>query len=116
MKPGSGVLPRCIFNLTMNEMLRKAKSKETADGDMLCSLLQLVRRLIRHELGEQHSQSNGNNNHENSIIQQLKSAKFTKNESTNDSDNQPRRAEASRQRPALRKRQSHKRNESAVAV
>ena len=26
--------------------------------------------------------------------------KFTKNESTNDSDNQPRRAEASRQRPA----------------
>ena len=115
-KPGTGVLPRCIFNLTMTEMLRKAKSKETADGDMLCSLLQLVRRLIRHELGEQHSQSNGNNNHENSIIQQWKLAKFTKNESTNDSDNQPRWAAANRQRPALRKRQSHKRNESAVAV
>ena len=100
----------------MNEMLRKAKSKETADGDMLCSFLQLARRLIKYELEEHHSQSNGNNNHENSIIQQWKSAKFTKNESTNDSDNQPRRAEASRQRPALRKRQSHKRNESAVAV
>ena len=42
--------------------------------------------------------------------------KFTKNESTNDSDNQPRRAEVSRQRPALRKQQSHKRNEAAVAV
>lgn len=24
-KPGSGVLPRCIFNLTMNEMLHKTK-------------------------------------------------------------------------------------------
>ena len=58
----------------------------TADGDMLCSLLQLARRLIKHELGEHHSQSNGNNNHENSIIQQWKLAKFTKNESTNDSD------------------------------
>ena len=40
---------------------------------MLCSLLQLVRRLITHELGEQHSQSTGNN-HEYSIIQQWKSA------------------------------------------
>lgn len=40
---------------------------------MLCSLLQLARRLIKHELGEQHSQSTGNN-HENSIIQQWKSA------------------------------------------
>lgn len=40
---------------------------------MLCSLLQLARRLITHELGEQHSQSTGNN-HEYSIIQQWKSA------------------------------------------
>ena len=40
---------------------------------MLCSLLQLARRLIRHELGERHSQSTGNN-HENAIIQQWKSA------------------------------------------
>ena len=39
---------------------------------MLCSLLQLVRRLIKHELGEQHSQSTGNN-HEYAIIQQWKS-------------------------------------------
>ena len=61
---------------------------------MLCSLLQLARRLITHELGEQHSQSTGNN-HEYVIIQQWKSAKFTKNERTNDSDNQPRLAEAS---------------------
>ena len=50
-------------------------------------------------IGEPHSQSTGNN-HENTIIQQWKSAKFTKNERTNVSDNQPRRAEASRQRPA----------------
>ena len=49
-KPGTGVLPRCIFNLTMNEMLRKTKSKLTDEGDMLCSLLQLARRLIKHEL------------------------------------------------------------------
>ena len=69
---------------------------------MLCSLLQLARRLIKHELGEQHSQSTGNN-HEYAIIQQWKSARFTENESTNDSDNQPRRAEASRQRPARKK-------------
>ena len=82
---------------------------------MLCSLLQLARRLIKHELGERHSQST-DNNHEYSIIQQWKSAKFTENESTNDSDNQPRRAEVSRQRLALRKRQSHKRNEAAAAV
>ena len=75
----------------------------------------LARRLIKHELGEQHSQSTGNN-HEYSIIQQWKSAKFTKNESVKVSDNQPRRAEVSRQRPALRKQQSHKRNEAAVAV
>ena len=40
---------------------------------MLCSLLPLARRLITHELGEQHSQSTGNN-HEYSIIQQWKSA------------------------------------------
>ena len=40
---------------------------------MLCSLLQLARRLITHELGEQHSQST-DNNHENTIIQQWKSA------------------------------------------
>ena len=40
---------------------------------MLCSLLQLARRLIKHELGEQHSQSI-DNNHEYSIIQQWKSA------------------------------------------
>ena len=63
---------------------------------MLCSLLQLARRLITHELGEQHSQSTGNN-HEYTIIQQWKSAKFTENESANVSDNQPRKAEASRQ-------------------
>lgn len=75
------------------------KANKTAEGDMLCSLLQLARRLIKHELGEQHSQSTGNN-HEYAIIQQWKSARFTENESTNDSDNQPRRAEASRQRPA----------------
>ena len=54
---------------------------------MLCSLLQLARRLIKHELGEQHSQSIGNS-YEYSIIQQWESAKFTENESTNDSDNQ----------------------------
>ena len=114
-KPGTGVLPRCIFNLTMNEMLRKTKSKLTDEGDMLCSLLQLARRLIKHELGEQHSQSTGNN-HEYAIIQQWKSAKFTMNENVKVSDNQPRRAEVSRQRPALRERQSHKRNEAAVAV
>ena len=54
-------------------MLRKAKSKETAEGDKRCTLLQLARRLITHELGEQHSQSTGNN-HEYSIIQQWKSA------------------------------------------
>ena len=109
------VLPRCIFNLTMNEMLRKIKSKLTDEGDMLCSLLQLARRIISHELGEQHSQSTGNK-HEYAIIQQWKSAKFTKNESVKVSDNQQRRAEVSRQRPALRKRQSHKRNGAAVAV
>ena len=40
---------------------------------MLCSLLQLARILIRHELGELHSQSTGNN-HEYAIIQQWKSA------------------------------------------
>ena len=40
---------------------------------MLCSFLPLARRLITHELGEQHSQSTGNN-HEYSIIQQWKSA------------------------------------------
>ena len=39
---------------------------------MLCSFLPLARRLITHELGEQHSQSNGNN-HEYYIIQQWKS-------------------------------------------
>lgn len=66
---------------------------------MLCSLLQLARRLIKQELGEHHSKST-DNNHEYVIIQQWKSAKFTKNERTNGSDNQPRRAEASRQRPA----------------
>ena len=49
------------------------KANITAYGDMLCSLLQLARRLIRHELGERHSQSTGNN-HENAIIQQWKSA------------------------------------------
>ena len=87
----------------------------TVKGDMLCSLLQLARRLIKHELGERHSQST-DNNHEYSIIKQWKSAKFTKNERTNDSDNQPRRAEVSRQRLALRKQQSHKRNEAAAAV
>ena len=65
---------------------------------MLCSLLPLARRLITHELGEQHSQSTGNN-HEYAIIQQWKSARFTENESTNVSDNQPRRAEASTHRP-----------------
>ena len=70
-----------------------------ADGDMLCSLLRLARRLNKHELGERHSQST-DNNHEYVIIQQWKSAKFTENESANVSDNQPRRAEASRQRPA----------------
>ena len=63
----------------MNEMLRKAKSKETAEGDMLCSLLQLARRLIKHELGEQHSQSTGNN-HEYAIIQQWKSASSRRTE------------------------------------
>lgn len=99
----------------MNEMLRKIKSKLTDEGDMLCSLLQLARRIISHELGEQHSQSTGNN-HEYDIIQQWKSAKFTMNESVKVSDNQPRRAEVNRQMPALRKRQSHKRNEAAVAV
>ena len=50
-------------------------------------------------IGEQHSQSTGNN-HEYAIIQQWKSAKFTMNESVKVSDNQPRRAEVSRQRPA----------------
>ena len=35
---------------------------------MLCSLLQLARRLIKHELGEQHSQSIGNS-HEYTIIE-----------------------------------------------
>ena len=40
---------------------------------MLCSLLQLARRLIKQELGEHHSKSTGNN-HEYSIIQQWKSA------------------------------------------
>lgn len=40
---------------------------------MLCSLLQLARRLITHELGEQHSQST-DNSHEYAIIQQRKSA------------------------------------------
>lgn len=49
-----------------------------AGGDMLCSPKVLARRLIKHELGEQHSQSIGNN-HEYTIIQQWKSAKFTKN-------------------------------------
>lgn len=44
----------------------------TAEGDMLCSLLQLARRLIKHELGERHSQST-DNNHEYAIIQQWKS-------------------------------------------
>ena len=34
---------------------------------MLCSLLQLARRLFTHELGEQHSQSIGNN-HQYTII------------------------------------------------
>ena len=34
---------------------------------MLCSLLQLARRLIKHELGERHSQSIGNS-HEYTII------------------------------------------------
>ena len=34
---------------------------------MLCSLLQLARRLIKHELGERHSQST-DNNHEYTII------------------------------------------------
>ena len=53
---------------------------------MLCSLLQLARRLIKHELGERNSQSSGNN-HEYTIIQQWESAKFTENESANDSDN-----------------------------
>ena len=86
-----------------------------ADGDMLCSLLQLARRLIKHELGEHHSQSNGNNNHENSIIQQWKLAKFTKNESTNDSDNQPRRAEASH-KDRLDEAAIAQRNRAAVAV
>ena len=75
------------------------EANKTALGDMLCSLLQFVRRLIKHELGERHSQST-DNNHEYAIIQQWKSARFTENESTNYSDNQPRRAEASRQRQA----------------
>ena len=66
---------------------------------MLCSLLRLARRLIKHELGERHSQST-DNNHEYVIIQQWKSAKFTENESANVSDNQPHRAEAGTQRPA----------------
>ena len=43
-----------------------------AGDDMLCNPLQLARRLIKHELGEQHSQSIGNN-HEYAIIQQWKS-------------------------------------------
>ena len=38
---------------------------------MLCSLLQLARRLIKQELGEQHSQST-DNSQEYSIIQQWK--------------------------------------------
>lgn len=71
-KPGIGVLPRCIFNLTMNDMLHYTDlANKTAEGDMLCSHLQLARRLIKHELGERHSQSIGNN-HEYSIIQQWK--------------------------------------------
>ena len=61
---------------------------------MLCSLLQLAIRLIKHELGEQHSQSIGSN-HEYTIIQPWKSAKFTKNGGVNVCYNQPRQAEAS---------------------
>lgn len=45
----------------------------TVKCDMLCSPKVLARRLIKHECGEQHSQSIGNN-HENAIIQQWKSA------------------------------------------
>ena len=98
-KPGSGVLPQCIFNLTMNEMLRKAKSKEIADGDMLCSLFAVGEktyqaRIRRTALSIYRQQSRILYNSTMEI------GKFTKNESTNDSDNQPRRAEASRQRPA----------------
>ena len=90
------------------------KPNITAEGDMLCSLLQLARRLITHELGEQHSQSTGNN-HEYAIIQQWKSARFTENESTNDSDNQPRRAEASH-KDRLDEAAIAQRNRAAVAV
>ena len=46
---------------------------------MLCSLLQLARRLIKHELGEQHSQSIGSN-HEYTIIQPWKSASSLRTE------------------------------------
>lgn len=81
---------------------------------MLCSLLQLARRLIKHELGEQHSQSTGNK-HEYAIIQQWKSAKFTENESANVSGNHyAGRKQATKN--GSEKRQTHKRNDAAVAV
>ena len=81
---------------------------------MLCSLLQLARRLITHELGEQHSQSIGSN-HEYTIIQPWKSAKFTKNGGSNVSGNQLRRAEASH-KDRLDEAAIAQRNRAAVAV
>ena len=51
----------------------------TVKCDMLCSPKVLARRLINHELGEQHSQSIGNS-HEYTIIQQWKSASSLRTE------------------------------------
>ena len=81
---------------------------------MLCSLLQLARRLIKHELGEQHSQSTGNN-HEYAIIQQWKSASSPRTKvPTTATINHAGRKRADKDR--LDKQQSHKRNEAAAAV
>ena len=86
----------------------------TVKCDMLCSLLQLARRLIKHELGEQHSQSTGNN-HEYAIIQQWKSASSPRTKvPTTATINNAGRKRADKDR--LDKQQSHKRNEAAAAV
>ena len=65
---------------------------------MLCSLLPLARRLIRHKLGERHSQSNGNN-HEYAIIQQWKSASSRRTKvPTSATSNHARRKRAHKER------------------
>ena len=91
-------LPRCIFNLAMNEMLHRLSKYDCrlryAMQPYVVGEKTYHARIRRTALSIYRQQPRIHYN------RKWKSTKFTKNESFNVSDNQPRRAEASRQRPA----------------